>query len=132
MLRGQGHTADGSALDLLSGDTAIAPALWELEKSNVLLLSERRGRLSQARAARLAALLSQLPILCDRAGDDVSTVLAAGRQHALTAYDAAYLVLAQREGMPLATLDGRLRTAAQSAGVPLIPATDQRHGAGAG
>jgi predicted nucleic acid-binding protein len=49
-------------------------------------------------------------------------VLAAGRRHALTAYDAAYLVLAEREGVRLATMDAKLRKAAQDAGVAVIPA----------
>jgi predicted nucleic acid-binding protein len=50
----------------------------------------------------------------------MAAVLAAGRHHGLTAYDAAYLVLAEREGIPLATTDGKLRAAAQAAGVPLL------------
>jgi predicted nucleic acid-binding protein len=51
----------------------------------------------------------------------MGAVLATGRRHALTAYDAAYLVLAEREGVPLATLDTRLRNAADAVGVILIP-----------
>lgn len=53
----------------------------------------------------------------------MQAVLAVGRHHALTAYDAAYLVLAEREGVPLATLNARLRSAAQAVGVRLIPDT---------
>jgi hypothetical protein len=54
------------------------------------------------------------------AGADMGAVLAAGRHHGLTAYDAAYLVLAEREGIPLATLDAKLWTAAQAAGVSTL------------
>jgi predicted nucleic acid-binding protein len=109
-------------LDRLSDDTAMVPALWELEVCNVLLLGERRSRLTESQSARFVALLSQLPIHIDPASVDMGAVLATGRRHALTAYDAAYLVLAEREGVPLATLDAKLRNAAQTAGVSLIPA----------
>ena len=110
-------------LDRLSDDTAIVPALWELEVSNVLLLGERRSRLTESQSARFVALLGQLPIRVDSASVDMGAVLATGRRHALTAYDAAYLVLAEREGAPMATLDAKLRNAAQAVGVTLIPET---------
>jgi predicted nucleic acid-binding protein len=110
-------------LDRLSDDTAVVPSLWELEVSNVLLLGERRGRLTESQSARFVALLGQLPILVDSASVDIGAVLAAGRSHALTAYDAAYLVLAEREGVPLATLDAKLRAAAQAVGVSVITGT---------
>lgn len=110
-------------LDRLTDDTALVPALWELEVSNVLLLGERRSRLTESQSARFVALLGQLPIHVDTASVDMGAVLATGRRHALTAYDAAYLVLAGREGVPLATLDAKLRNAAQAVGVTLIPAT---------
>ena len=109
-----------AVLDRLSHDTAVVPSLWELEVSNVLLAGERRDRLTESQSARFVALLAQLPILVDTASVDVGAVLAAGRQHLLTAYDAAYLVLAEREGVPLATLDARLRAAAQAVGVAVI------------
>jgi predicted nucleic acid-binding protein len=66
-------------------------------------------------------LLGQLPIHVDSASADMGAVLAAGRRHALTAYDAAYLALAEREGVTLATLDAKLRDAAKAAGVAVIP-----------
>ena len=112
-----------AVLDRLSHDTAVVPSLWELEVSNVLLAGERRDRLTESQSARFVALLAQLPILVDTASVDVGAVLAAGRQHVLTAYDAAYLVLAEREGVPLATLDARLRAAAQAVGVAVIGET---------
>lgn len=110
-------------LDMLSDDTAVVPSLWELEVSNVLLLGERRRRLTESQTARFVALLGQLPILVDSAIVNMEAVLAVGRHHALTAYDAAYLVLAEREGIPLATLDTKLRNAARAVGVELIPET---------
>jgi predicted nucleic acid-binding protein len=80
----------------------------------------RRGRITEATSARFVALLRQLPILVDSGGIDMTSVLAAGRRHQLTAYEATYLVLAQREGVPLATLDARMQQAARAAGVPLM------------
>ena len=101
----------------------LVPALRELEVSNVLLLGERRSRLTESQSARFVALLGQLPIHVDSASVDVGAVLATGHRHTLTAYDAAYLVLAEREGVPLATLDAKLRNAAQAVGVTVIPET---------
>jgi predicted nucleic acid-binding protein len=109
-------------LDLLIEDTAIVPAQWELEVSNVLLMAERRSRLTEAQSARFVTLLGQLPIHVDSASVELGGVLATGRRHVLTAYDAAYLVLAEREGVRLATMDAKLRKAAQDAGVAVIPA----------
>ena len=107
-------------LERLAEDVAIAPSLWELEVVNVLLLAERHGRITESQTARFVALLTQLPIHVDPAGADMEAVLAAGRHHGLNAYDAAYLVLAEREGIPLATLDAKLRAAAQVAGVTVL------------
>ena len=107
-------------LERLAEDAAIAPSLWELEVVNVLLLAERRGRITESQTARFVALLTQLPIHVDSAGPDMEAVLATGRHHGLTAYDAAYLVLAEREGIPRATLDAKLGAAAQVAGVPVL------------
>jgi predicted nucleic acid-binding protein len=109
-----------AVLESLAEDVAVTPALWELEVVNVLLLAERRGRITESQTARFVALLTQLPIHVDSAAADIGAVLAAGRHHGLTAYDAAYLVLAEREGIPLATLDAKLRTAAQAAGVSTL------------
>jgi predicted nucleic acid-binding protein len=109
-----------AVLDRLTGDSALVPPLWELEVSNVLLLGERRGRLTESQSARFLELLRQLPVIVDLSAADMGAVLAAGRRHELTAYDAAYLVLAEREGLALATLDTRLRAAGAAAGLPMI------------
>jgi len=109
-----------AVLDRLAEDSAVAPSLWELEVVNVLLVAERHGRITESQTARFVTLLGQLPIHINSADADMGAVLAAGRHHGLTAYDAAYLVLAEREGIPLATMDGKLRAAAQAAGVPLL------------
>jgi len=109
-----------AVLDRLADDPAVVPAVWELEVANVLLVGERRGRLTEAQAARFVTLLSTLPINVDLASPPMTTLLAAGRLHKLSAYDAAYFILAARDGIPLATQDRALRAAAKTAGVPLL------------
>jgi predicted nucleic acid-binding protein len=109
-----------AVLDRLQQDEAIVPPLWRLEVANVLLVAERRRRITEAQAARFVGLLGQLPIRIDPSAPDVSTLLGLGRRHGLSAYDAAYLALAERLAVPLATLDERLATAGRSAGVALL------------
>ena len=112
--------ATEAVLDSLLQDEAIVPSLWQLEVANVLLVAERRNRINEAQAARFIDVLSRLPIMVDPAPTDLMAILAAGRHHRLSSYDAAYLTLAERLGVPLATLDDRLATACESAGVPLV------------
>lgn len=104
-------------LDRVAEEGAAAPALWEYEVSNALLVAERRRRISEAQAARLVELMQQLPVAVDRVPTPMPTLLAVARQHDLSTYDAAYLAMAERRGLPLATLDTRLRAAAGRGGV---------------
>lgn len=108
-------------LDRLRTERAIVPPIWMTEVANALTVAQRRGRLTEAQAFALAEILRQLPI--DPAdGSSMSVLLAGGTRHGLSAYDAAYLDLAERRGVPLAALDGRLRGAAVAAGVDVLPA----------
>ena len=107
-------------LDRLAHEEAHAPGLWELEVANVVLLAERRGRLSEAASARIVERLRDLPIRLNPNGPRLHHVLEAGRRYGLTAYDAAYLTLAQQLNLPLATLDRDLATAAGVADVELV------------
>ncbi len=106
-------------LRALTQRTAVVPALWPLEVANVLLVAERRRRLSGADMIRFLDLLAGLPILVDGplGVHDLAIILPLGRQYHLSAYDAAYLHLAMRERLPLATHDRGLRAAAKVAGV---------------
>lgn len=114
-------TAETEAiLNKLESEQALVPALWILEVTNVLLVAERRGRITEAQAARFIALLHALPLTVDLTPPDFETLLAAGARHGLSAYDAAYLALAEREGVPLATLDKALQCAARTAGLSLL------------
>lgn len=101
---------------------AIVPAIWPLEVANVLLVAERRGRLSQADASRFVRLLQALPISIDTLTSDraLGVILDVGRDYGLSSYDASYLELAMREGLPLATLDSPLQQAAVTCGVMLV------------
>jgi predicted nucleic acid-binding protein len=109
-------------LDLLkTGSEAITPAIWPLELANALLMAERRKRISMAEVVAQLSGIRHLPVLIEpmdsaRAFDQVLPV---ARQQHLTEYDAAYLELALRRALPLATLDDKLRRAARQAGIRL-------------
>lgn len=111
-------------LDRVRDEGALVPALWHLELANVLLQAERRGRLTVRDVAARLALLDAMPL----ATDDESParlrgdVLALARAERLAAYDAAYLELALRKGLDLATKDTDLAKAARKAGVTVLPA----------
>ncbi len=109
-----------SVEDALASAAAVVPALWPLEVANGLLMGERRKRTTEAKVTQFVALLTTLPISIDdetvaRAWRDS---LHLARAHNLTVYDAAYLELALRRGLPLASLDDRLKKAAAAVGVP--------------
>lgn len=98
---------------------ALAPRLWAYEVRNGVLTGVRRGRIPRTHAERFLASLSGLRVgLTDPHSYDA--VFALVDRHGLTFYDAAYLDLALREGLPLASLDDRLRKAAAKSGVLLF------------
>lgn len=103
---------------------AFVPGIWSLEIANVLLVAERRNRMTQEQSEEAIALLQSLLIQIDTATDAnaLGATLAIGRQEGLAAYDAAYLELALRLGLPLATIDTRLAKAATRCGVELVVA----------
>ncbi len=108
-------------LDALADQAAIVPYLWHLEVANILIVGERRKRSTQADTVTWMNFLTGLPITVDEetkahAFGDITSL---GRAHNLTAYDAAYLELAMRRSLPLASLDEHLKIAAQAVGVPL-------------
>lgn len=109
--------------DRLTYDTALVPPIWPLEIGNVLLVAMRRGRIGQSESQQLLAKLRALPIAVDaistEQGFDATFQMAA--LYELTTYDAAYLELAQRRELPLATLDNRLRAACVSVGISVLP-----------
>jgi predicted nucleic acid-binding protein len=106
---------------LHSGDTAIVPQHWPLEVANTILLAVRRGRTNKDTSVVFFRSLLALPIRVDSSARETTfrDVFAYAEKYGLTVYDAAYLELAIREGIPLATLDNDLRAAARAAGVSL-------------
>lgn len=98
---------------------AIVPRLWWFEVRNALIVNERRGRIGELLSARFLSELSRFALAFDDATDE-KRVMALARRHRLTVYDAAYLELAVRENVPLATLDAPLAAAARAEGVPLL------------
>jgi predicted nucleic acid-binding protein len=104
------------------GVQAFVPVIWPLEVANAILTGERRKRSTEAQATTWLGYLQSLPITVDdetnsRAWSDVARL---ARSHNLSAYDAAYLELALRRGLPLATLDDKLKAAAAAVGIALF------------
>jgi predicted nucleic acid-binding protein len=110
----------GTALIEVVGDSRMyVPSLLWLEAANAFLIAERKGRLTVADTARMAAILEAMPTTTDTDPSEsrFPEVMSLGRRYGLSAYDATYLDLALRRGLPIATLDSALMNAAQAAGV---------------
>jgi predicted nucleic acid-binding protein len=108
-----------AVLSALSEADAVAPALWALEIANVVAKVEAKGILNEAETQRYLTLLGRLNIGTDHvtATHAWGATLHLARRYRLSAYDAAYLELALRNGLPLASLDAALIKAAEAAGV---------------
>ena len=109
------------AFDTVARIETRAPSLLYYEIRNVLLVNERRNRITEAMSSAFLRDLALLPIRLEPAGDDTSLMTLA-RKRKLTVYDSAYLALAKREGLPLATLDRDLEKAAIAEGVAVFGA----------
>ncbi|MDH4155387.1 MAG: type II toxin-antitoxin system VapC family toxin [Nitrospira sp.] len=114
---------DGLLGKLFGPEKAVVPQHWVLEVGNVLLGAERLKKKTPADTTLFLNLLSKLAIESDVHTEHhaTTTTLALGRRHHLSSYDAAYLELAMRLGLPLATLDRSLRKAAQAEGILVLP-----------
>ena len=108
--------------DLVAENGAWVPGLWKLEVANILEMGVRRGRHDAAFRNSTLADLALLPISVDAETDRQAwgATLRLSERHRLTLYDAAYLELALRRGLPLASLDAELRRAAQAEGVVVL------------
>jgi predicted nucleic acid-binding protein len=110
-------------LDRLQGGEQVrVPAHWPLEVVNSLLMAHRSGRLTSGQVHEFIEDLAAFPIRIEQPIDPAHwpAILALAQLHRLTAWDAAYLELAQQTGLPLATLDGDLRKAARAEGLELV------------
>jgi predicted nucleic acid-binding protein len=110
--------ADLALVELRSG-SAIVPGIWWYEIRNILVLNERRNRISQGDSEQFLRDLEQLSIEVDFSQSGTQ-VIDLSRKYKLSVYNSAYLALAMRDGLPLATLDTDLEAAAIGAGVPLL------------
>jgi len=113
------------ALERLRTEEALVPALWWFELRNILIVSERRQRITPPDTAVFLGAVSRLGVREDRrpVEDDI---LRLARVHRLSVYDAAYLEVAQREALALATLDHAMQMAALAEGIPLVSASSER------
>ena len=109
-------------LTRLTTETALVPAWWCIEITNVLAMAERKGRITPTQSEAFIADLGKLGIEKDNEAPDraFTYLLAMCRTHRLTSYDAIYLDLAVRRNMPLATLDDDLRKTAKKLCVRLL------------
>ena len=114
-----------TALALLKDGTAYVPSLWFLEVSNVLLAAERRRKIKRSETMQCVELLRSLPIVqasSPTSWSEAERVLGLGREYGLSVYDAVYVDLAARMGLPLATRDRALRSACKRVDVLLLEA----------
>ena len=110
-----------AVLASLSERRALVPILWFYEVGNGLLMALRRNRIAWQQIERFLALLQKLPIYAaQQSPGEILELPRFARAQGLTTYDAAYLDLAARFAVPLATTDAKLRAAAASAGVNIV------------
>jgi predicted nucleic acid-binding protein len=113
--------ADGVLL-ALENVTIIVPAIWPVEIANALVVGERRKRIRQPEVRRFVELLKGLEIVEDAqpVSDTLGNVFPIAQKYSLSAYDAAYLDVAIRHDISLATLDESLQKAARSADIEIL------------
>ena len=118
---------DNDAADLLADrlerESVYVPSIWPLEVSNALLGAQRRGRITESELIRLAGEMAALPVEVapDTGAAAFGDVLQLARKLGLTTYDAAYLELARRRSVALATFDIPLRQACATLTIPVLP-----------
>jgi len=117
-----------AVLESLETGDAFVPAIWPLDVGNVLLVAERKKRLSQASVVRFLALLAGLPITVEQETPErmLKEIISLAREHGLSTYDASYLDLAMRLDLPLSTQDAILVKAAKKCNVPSYEPTRAR------
>ena len=118
-MRDESNPVADSAFSSLREGAALVPGIWWYEIRNILVVNERRKRIAPADSNRFLLELQDLDITTDNEPDS-RAILDLSRHLNTTVYDAAYLALALRERIPLATLDKALASAATAVGVPLL------------
>lgn len=122
VLPGDGSAATDALLEAVGRDGAAVPTQWSLETANVLLIAERRGRITAAERRQALDILMTLPIQIHAQPilATFSSIVDLAAAHDLTVYDASYLDPAISTALPLATLDRALRQAAHRVGLALV------------
>ena len=115
----QGVAFGARVLDGIRDGGALVPSIWWYELRNALVVNERRGRIEPAQSDAFLQLVTRLRITVEPPPQP-SSVMTLARDHRLSVYDAAYVELALRESLPLATLDGKLSQAAARLGVDCL------------
>ncbi len=118
-LADEDHPLADRAMELAVAGGAVAPRIWWYELRNALIVNERRGRLSPAHTGAALTAISRLGIVLDSDHDEAA-LFELTRTRRLTVYDAAYLEVAMRRRLAIATLDRRLHEAATANGVALV------------
>ena len=109
--------------DVVCRSGALVPAHWPMELVNVLRVSERRKRILPSDSGRYLMMMDMLSIQVEgtsAATESMMELYQSSVERSLTSYDAAYLLLAQKSGLPLASKDDDLKEAALKAGVKLF------------
>ncbi len=118
-LPNQANAYTDAALARLANEPVRVPCLWPFEFANLLAVLERRRKLTRIQSAGIVERLAPLPLVVDSVAPAASRLLELAQEHGLSAYDAGYLELALRLGVPLASKDGPLRAAAERIGALL-------------
>jgi len=118
-LRDEQHPYADAARERVANDPGLAPSLWWFEIRNIIVIKERKNRITERDSAAFLGWMNRLGIALDRSPDS-SELLRLARKHKLTIYDTAYLELSIRTRVPLATLDQDLANAAKAEGVPVV------------
>lgn len=113
-------TLSWDILNQVANKGAIVPTLWQLEVGNVLLIAERKNRITKEQRLKAISALNDLPITINQNTHIWLQVMELAELYKLTSYDASYLELCIRYNLPLATFDKELQTAAKIAGIILI------------
>jgi predicted nucleic acid-binding protein len=121
LITGEATTYTNAIRSRLRIEPAHVPPIWSYEVANALVVAERRGRMTQAQVTEAVQRLDDLTVIVElnALGRVRRDVLILSRQLNLTVYDAAYIELALTQALPVATIDGRMRTAAKTLGLAI-------------
>ncbi len=122
MFEDEASSYSDSILEMAGAVQFTVPEVWALEVANVLLMAERARRINASQAASMMHALGQLDIAMDRETSRraMREIYDVARRGKLTSYDAAYLELAMRQSIPIATLDTKLKKVAKQLGIPIM------------